>query len=568
MAITVDAGDGRIIEFPDVETANKFFASQGKANEAKPERSFGDMLYENIIGSGEVDTPGERLGQLIRGAGAATARGIADVPALPANLLQLAASGYEKLTGAEEPSAVSRALEALPDTREMLAAVPVIGPESQYVAPGTAGKYISTIGEFAGGAGLSAGPKAMIKYGAVPGAASEAAGQATEGTAAEPYARMAGALAAPIAVGALQKGIQKTVSPMAGEISPARQKAVEVLRSEGIEPTSGQIIGGKAAENQLYREAATAAGRAKADEALGGFTAAVMRRIGSSAGRATPEALVEADSRIGSVFQDVLSGVRSVPSKADQNAMKDVLKIYRDLAPKDSAIPILANIRKRIVSSVKSNKGLPAETLKEWRTSLSALTKSKDPATRKAAIGAIDVIDDMSEKALQAAGRGADAQKLAEARNQYRNLLAIEQAAARADIEGILSPLQLRTALLTQGRRRYVQGKGDLAELTKAAADILKPLPQSGTAPRISATQIMPSAAGGTGVGLGAVGLGVDPVTATVLGGIAAMTPSARNAFLSSSAGQRYIANQLMGPAGPVFNRQIRATLPGLLSDE
>ena len=141
---------------------------KARRQEAQPERSFGDMLYENIIGSGEVDTPGERLGQLIRGAGAATARGIADVPALPANLLQLAASGYEKLTGAEEPSAVSRALEALPDTREMLAAVPVIGPESQYVAPGTAGEYISTIGEFAGGAGLSAGPKAMIKYGAVP----------------------------------------------------------------------------------------------------------------------------------------------------------------------------------------------------------------------------------------------------------------------------------------------------------------------------------------------------------------------------------------------------------------
>ena len=355
---------------------------------------------------------------------------------------------------------------------------------------------------------------------------------------------------------------------MAGEISPARQKAVDVLRSEGIEPTAGQIVGGKAAETQLYREASTAAGRAKADEALGGFTAAVMKRIGSSYSRATPEALVEADSRIGSVFQDVLSGVRSVPNKADQNAMKDVLKIYRDLAPKDSSIPILVNIRKRIVSSVKSGKGLPAETLKDWRTSLSALTKSKEPATRKAAIGAIEVIDDMSETALKAAGRVSDAKRLAEARNQYRNLLAVEQAAARADIEGVLSPLQIRNALLAQGRRRYVQGKGDLAELTKAAADILKPLPQSGTAPRISATQLMPSAAGGTGVGLGAVGVGIDPMTATIIGGLAAMTPSARNAFLSSAAGQRYIANQLMGPAGPIFDRQIRATLPGLLSDE
>lgn len=261
MAITVDVGDGRIIEFPDVETANKFFASQGKADEAQPERSFGDMLYENIIGSGEVDTPGERLGQLIRGAGAATARGIADVPALPANLLQLAASGYEKLTGAEEPSAVSRALEALPDTREMLAAVPVIGPESQYVAPGTAGEYISTIGEFAGGAGatarlgkiaaskLSGGGKAVkdigataediFKYGAVPGAASEAAGQATEGTAAEPYARMAGAFFAPMAVSTANKTVnamfkRAATRPSVETLKDAKNAAYKAVDQSGV----------------------------------------------------------------------------------------------------------------------------------------------------------------------------------------------------------------------------------------------------------------------------------------------------------------------------------------------
>jgi len=207
--------------------------------EAQPERSFGDMLYENIIGSGEVDTPGERLGQLIRGAGAATARGIADVPALPANLLQLAASGYEKLTGTEEPSAVSRALEALPDTREMLAAVPVIGPESQYVAPGTAGEYISTIGEFAGGAGASAGPRAMLKYGAVPGAASEAAGQATEGTAAEPYARMAGAFFAPMAVSTANKTVnamfkRASTRPSVQTLKDAKNAAYKAVDESGV----------------------------------------------------------------------------------------------------------------------------------------------------------------------------------------------------------------------------------------------------------------------------------------------------------------------------------------------
>ena len=187
--------------------------------EVAPERTFGEMLYENVwgsgevdtpgerfgamiqenlIGRGEVDTPGERLGELIRGAGAATARGIADVPAIPANIAQLGAMGVEKAFGMEDPSMVSRALDRLPDTRNMLSAV--TGGESDYQAPGTAGEYISTIGEFAGGAGASAGPRAMLKYGAAPGVASEAAGQLTEGTAMEPYARFAAGMFAPLAL--------------------------------------------------------------------------------------------------------------------------------------------------------------------------------------------------------------------------------------------------------------------------------------------------------------------------------------------------------------------------------
>lgn len=541
-------------------------AAQQETPEAKQERTIGQTLYENIIGSGEVDTPGERLGQLIRGAGAATARGLADVPALPANLAQLGAMGVEKLLGMEQPSAVSRGLEALPDTRKMLAAVPVIGPESQYVAPGTAGQYISTAGEFAGGAGGFGGAGQMLRYGAIPGLASEAAGQATEGTALEPYARAAAAIAAPVAAGAAQKAMQKVVSPMAGQISPARQQAVEALRREGIEPTAGQIVGGTAAENQLYREASTAAGRAKSEQALADFTAATMKRIGSTATRATPDALEEAATRIGGVFDDVVSGVKAMPDPNDLTAMSKSLELYRQLAPKSTAAPIFKNINKELVEAFRTGNDIAADTLKTWRSTLSKLTTSADAATRETAISAVEVIDDIIAKALTSTGKPEAIQKLGEARNQYRNLLAIERAASRADVEGILSPLQLRTALLQQGRRRYVQGKGDLAEMTRAAADVLKPLPQSGTSPRLGAGQIMQGAAGGTGAGLGAVGLGLDPATATAVGALAALTPAARNAFLASEAGQRYFLNQLMRPAGPVIDQGAAAMLPGLLS--
>lgn len=57
----------------------------------------------------------------------------------------------------------------------------------------TVGKYAKTVGEFVPSA-VSAGPMGVVKYGVLPGMASEAAGQATEGTSWEPWARAGAAL--------------------------------------------------------------------------------------------------------------------------------------------------------------------------------------------------------------------------------------------------------------------------------------------------------------------------------------------------------------------------------------
>jgi hypothetical protein len=121
--IEVELFDGTILEFPEgtsqeviQRVARERTAALRGTQEPQPEqpaearRTLGQALYENIIGSGEVDTPGERLGQYIRGGTAAVARGMADVPALPANIAQLGALGVERLLGMEEPSMVSRAL--------------------------------------------------------------------------------------------------------------------------------------------------------------------------------------------------------------------------------------------------------------------------------------------------------------------------------------------------------------------------------------------------------------------------------------------------------------------------
>ena len=80
-----------------------------------------------------------------------------------------------------------------PGSKELQGAVEKYTGEF-YKPQTTAGKYAHTVGEFAPGALIPASRLGRIANVVAPGVASEAAGQATEGTAAEPYARFGAAL--------------------------------------------------------------------------------------------------------------------------------------------------------------------------------------------------------------------------------------------------------------------------------------------------------------------------------------------------------------------------------------
>lgn len=199
-------------------------------------------------------------GQLAGGLAAGLARGLADVPALPVNLLQLGTLGVEKLLGMEQPSAVSRLLESLPETRNIL-------PEAaSYVAPGRAGQFASTIGEFAGGAagtfGAGAGVSAfragtrgvaplltaagkgavtpdVLKYGAAAGAGSEALGQIAEDTDVEGAARLVGALATPMAIGGATRALRSAFRaaeerPALDTLKAAKTAAYDAVSDAGV----------------------------------------------------------------------------------------------------------------------------------------------------------------------------------------------------------------------------------------------------------------------------------------------------------------------------------------------
>jgi hypothetical protein len=492
------------------------------------------------------------LGQLIRGGTAAVARGMADVPALPANIAQLGAAGVERLMGMDQPSMVSRALERLPDTRAMLASVPVIGPESQYVAPGTAGEYISTAGEFAGGAGLLSGSRAMLRYGALPGVASEFAGQRTEGTALEPYARAAAAIGT---------GLLATPRPTAygrGVLSIDNEavRQAEALAARGIRPTAGQV-----ADSPLLMrlEGSQAPTSAQLDD----LTAAALRTAGNTtARRATPAVLAKTQDDITSAMNQILDfDVPITPSVGARSL--DVMDEFVS-STAGSNLPVrLRNVANEFLEFATRPSGntIPASKMREFRTTLGRYTSSADEATRDAAHALRSIIDDASEETLRSIGRAADIEALANLRNQYRNYLTITDAAARGGREGargVLTPERLQSASnRVIGRSQTATGRGtDLSELSRTA------VAQIGSMPTTSAGGFRDIISSGI-LGLGGAGLGAaggDLSQALLAGALGASLPAVGRGVTRSGA----VQSILLDPRN--LGTSMSAQLPGLLS--
>lgn len=554
--IEIELFDGTILEFPEGtpdDVINKVamqetMAIQGK--EPKADQSIGQMLYENIVGVGEADTPGEKLGQYIRGAGAAVARGIADVPAIPANIAQLGALGVEKLLGMEEPSAVSRALESLPETRDVLSTL--TGGESEYVAPGTAGEYISTIGEFAGGVGpLSKTGRAkevaenMLRYGVLPGAASEAAGQATEGTVLEPYARTAAGLGAGLLA-------QKRM-PVGG-----KSQTAELART--VEEGGVNLSAGQATRSDFIRrlEGKTQPTGGQLDQ----FTSSVMKMMGSSSKTADPKSLSQLGDDIIKQMDDAVRGVKIKTQPAHGAAAKFIGQRYLERVPAGNLTPRIKGIADEIDALAKANQPVSLSQLKEWRMDIGDLTIVDDIPTRNAAHALRNLIDKMTDEALRASGRAENIAKLKKARERYRNFVGLRDAATRAGAEaGDLSPAQLNQSMIrAQGRTNYATGRTtDMADFTRGAAATMRPMPtvEAGGVRRLANAAPLASAIGAaTGVGA----LTANPLLAGAAGAVGAMAPAAIQAGVRS----RPVQNVIRNPAATAA--ELRYILPGLLS--
>jgi hypothetical protein len=534
-------------------------------------RFYADMPREEFNKRVGVQLTQQRMGTLetaadvAKSAGIGVAQGAIGLATLPGNLEQLGRMGINavgNLTGAE--GNVVDPETFLPNYGGVKRGIEQKFTGEFYQPQTTAGEYARTIGEFApaaiGGSVSMAGRTARV---AAPAIASETAGQLTEGTALEPWARVGGALAA----GHISNAGQRAVTPLPTD--PVRQQAVQNLQREGVTAlTAGQRTGRRPLQwtESTLSDIPFAGRRANAiqSQQADQYTRAALRRIGMNADRADPQTMATAYRQIGDRFNTVAGRNNLVPTRYFMNRLQTIGDNYRNVTAEPLRAPIVDEVITALRDpAIRQNNVIPGRLYQNYRSGLGRAAQgiqSRDPVAANAIRDIIDVLDRTMETSIRAfqGNHAADLGAFRQARNQYRQYLAIEEAVSRAGpgVEGIVTPAALRSALKRQGKRAYVHGRGDLNELARAGDLVMRPLPQSGTTPRAVAAGL-----------IGGLSL-TDPSFIT-----SAVAPVVSGRVLMSEPVQRYLANQALNPAAtalPQINAPTRGVLalPGAIEEE
>lgn len=472
-------------------------------------------------------------------------RGAAGLVGLPGTIGDAINSGLSWATGLPElpssPFSSSGAQSALST---------VTGGASEYDPKTTAGEYAGTVGEFLPGAAIGGGNVAnLLRFGVVPGLASEGAGQLTEGTSVEPYARVAAALIAP-AVPALAA---RAVSPFSGAIPAERMAAIRALEAEGVPLTAGQRTGSQALR---YAESELGGSRAASimDDQARAFTEAATSRAGMQ-GIATPDNMAANAQRLGQGFQDISS---RTALNGDMQLVGDlgdaVARHGRLLEPQQRQV--VTDLADDILNRVATG-SIPGDAYQAIRSDLTRAAQSNKQNSLGSAYRDIrNALDDAMSRSVSP----DDAAEWARLRREYGNMKVLEKAAAGAGegaALGTISPARLRQAATTGRQGAYSRGAGDFDELARSGQAVMSPLPNSGTAGRMRAQNL------GSGIlaGGGALAGGIPGLVAGLL------APQVAGSALMSRAGQAYLTNQL-APSMSAIDPRTLAVIESLIANE
>ncbi len=450
----------------------EFESFKAPAADAAP--SFDPKEFEAFGGPGWLDTAKDIGKGAIRGLGQAAEH----FPGAAASILGKIGEGVGSLgIGNQEEERKRQQFRAENPVPMLTGDLPK--PET------TPGKFAESIGSFVPAAVASPGSwTARLASALFGGSGAEGAAQLVSDPGMEPYARIIGGIAGGMApaVGA------RLVTPL-----PASQRHlahVQALEQEGVTGlTAGQRTGYQPlqyAEEHLGR--APLAGRAAEqsfDLPREQFTRAALARVGENAERATPEVMNRSFTRIGNNFDRLARRNNADLDMQYANELTAAQRNYDFLFVDPLRKPLVENVIQHAANKQLMSNVMTGPEYQALRSRIERMRRGQrsDPEMSGFLAEVRDSMDNLMERAI-ARNNPADLGAWRETRNQYRNMLALERATTGAETSGIVTPAKLKQAAVGQSRRAYARGQGDFAELARAGENVMRSLPQSGTAPR------------------------------------------------------------------------------------
>ena len=365
---------------------------------------------------------------------------------------------------------------------------------------------------------------------------------------------------APYAVSGASNLFRRAISPFA--IPAERQAAISLLEREGVPLTAGQRTGSRALQ---FSESEIGGNRAAniTEEQGRAFTRAAMRRAGQDT-IADPDNMAALDARLSQGFEDI--SARNV-LQADPGLLGDMvgtLQEYGRVLPSEQS-RILGNIATDIGDRFQAGNGTMSG--RDYQTIRSRLTKraknvrGSDNDLADAYTGLRNALDNAMDRSIIP----EDAGEWRELRRQWGNKRVLENAVAGAANEaggmGMISPARLRMAASAGNRGGYARGQGDFSELAHAGQVAMTPLPNSGTAARLSARSLGMMAPTILGAGYGGA-TGGDMQSALAGAGAGYLLQKGAGAALMARPVQNALANQLLAGGG---DDQLRAAIARLI---
>lgn len=413
------------------------------------------------------------------------------------------------------------------------------------------GKGAKAVGEFVPGALAAAATGGgsvagnLTRFAAIPGAVSTLADKYLPEGDWKPYQKAA------LTIGSTIPNPARIVTPIPA--SAAKREAVDVLRGEGVTSlTAGQQTGNKSLQ---YLESAAShapgagGGAARVEhEGQRQFTEAALRRAGTGA-EATPEVLAANQRRLGQTFDDLSARNNLNPDNQFVNDIVDAARNYRRV-PDSQQRQMVQGYIDDIIDHVNAGH-MPGPQYQEMRSRLSSQSNSlrgTDPTLAQALRDMRNALDNGMRRSIHP----DDAALWDTTRREYGAQKVIEKAASRAGeatAEGQITPPNLRNTVAAENRGAYARGEGQFAELARAGASVMTPLPNSGTAQRTNAFHLLNAGLLGVPQALAGRAVMSRPVQAylanQLMNGAMPNSPAARTALIAELLKQQ---NQVSGP--------------------